>query len=82
MFRIMSFNSVKLAIYVNVPPIRHRARLKNYAAIITCLNTEAINRTNQTLGQCNYLFYKYSLHKTNFCKTDHTNILCLSTLSL
>jgi len=80
--RVMSFNSVKLAIYVNVPPIRHRARLKNYAVIITCLNTEAINRTNQTSGQYNYLFYKHSLHKTNFSTTDHINILCLNTFSL
>lgn len=79
MVRIMSFKSVKLAIYVNVPPNRHRARLKNYAAIITCLNTEDINRTNQTSGQPNYLFYKHSLHKTNLCTTDHTNIMCLNT---
>jgi len=82
MVRIMSLNSVKLAIYVNVPPNRHRARLKNYAAIITCPNTEAINRTNQTSGQYNYLFYTHDLHKTDFCTTDHTSILCLNTLLL
>ena len=78
----MSLNSVKLAIYMNVTPLRHRAPLKNYAAVITCLNTDTITRTNQTSDQFHYLFYKHSLHKTNFCTTDHTNILCMSTLSL
>jgi len=81
MIRIMSLNSVKLAIYKNVPPIHHSARLK-IMLLSLCVWTRVINRTNQTSGQYYYLFYKHSLYKTTFCTTDHTNILCLNTLSL